>query len=166
MPPPKFENFFFFNDPATTVIYTLSLHDALPILIQSGHVCDNLSRNLYPIVCSYTYVHTLSQVAESCTVIKYLIYYYDVRIVQQLSDFKRVILHSQLVSALLVGTLYSQYMSHLKRIQIWHLNWLCSMIKAAFMMMRNVQFGIFPWIKIHRWCQSLNKSRREMCWES
>src|SRR5205809_2825129 len=23
--------FFFFNDPATTVIYTLSLHDALPI---------------------------------------------------------------------------------------------------------------------------------------
>src|SRR5438477_9170416 len=27
--------FFFFNDPATTEIYTLSLHDALPIL----HVC-------------------------------------------------------------------------------------------------------------------------------
>src|SRR5436305_11354290 len=25
--------FFFFNDPATTEIYTLSLHDALPILI-------------------------------------------------------------------------------------------------------------------------------------
>src|SRR5438874_10311476 len=24
-------NFFFFNDPATTEIYTLSLHDALPI---------------------------------------------------------------------------------------------------------------------------------------
>ena len=24
--------FFFFNDPATTEIYTLSLHDALPIL--------------------------------------------------------------------------------------------------------------------------------------
>src|SRR5439155_6612864 len=28
--------FFFFNDPATTEIYTLSLHDALPIFI-SGH---------------------------------------------------------------------------------------------------------------------------------
>ena len=135
-------------------------------IIQSGHVCDNLSRNLYPIVWLYTYVHALSQVAESCIVIKYLIYYYDVRIVQQLSDFKRVILHSQLVSALLVRTLYPQYMSHLKRIQIWHLNWLCSMIKTALMMMRNVQFGIFPWIKIHRWCQRLNKSRREMCWES
>src|SRR5437870_7623318 len=26
-------NFFFFKDPATTEIYTLSLHDALPILI-------------------------------------------------------------------------------------------------------------------------------------
>src|SRR6266516_6276553 len=28
--------FFFFNDPATTEIYTLSLHDALPISPQSG----------------------------------------------------------------------------------------------------------------------------------
>src|SRR5690349_22408108 len=27
--------FFFFNDPATTEIYTLSLHDALPILKQA-----------------------------------------------------------------------------------------------------------------------------------
>src|SRR3712207_7565538 len=31
--------FFFFNDTATTEIYTLSLHDALPILVQvpAGH---------------------------------------------------------------------------------------------------------------------------------
>src|SRR6266545_7710947 len=28
--------FFFFNDTATTEIYTLSLHDALPILHQAG----------------------------------------------------------------------------------------------------------------------------------
>src|SRR3712207_9499126 len=28
--------FFFFNDTATTEIYTLSLHDALPILIAAG----------------------------------------------------------------------------------------------------------------------------------
>src|SRR2546429_9108679 len=28
--------FFFFNDTATTEIYTLSLHDALPILITEG----------------------------------------------------------------------------------------------------------------------------------
>src|SRR5262249_61475969 len=27
----RFHSFFFFNDPATTEIYTLSLHDALPI---------------------------------------------------------------------------------------------------------------------------------------
>src|SRR3712207_6985097 len=29
--------FFFFNDTATTEIYTLSLHDALPISAGSGH---------------------------------------------------------------------------------------------------------------------------------
>ena len=32
-PPPSFL-FFFFNDTATTEIYTLSLHDALPILLK------------------------------------------------------------------------------------------------------------------------------------
>src|SRR2546423_10097338 len=34
--------FFFFNDPATTEIYTLSLHDALPIFL--GSRLDGLSR--------------------------------------------------------------------------------------------------------------------------
>src|SRR5438445_9547253 len=29
--------FFFFNDTATTEIYTLSLHDALPIWVRRGH---------------------------------------------------------------------------------------------------------------------------------
>src|SRR5258708_23638949 len=29
--------FFFFNDTATTEIYTLSLHDALPILLDGGY---------------------------------------------------------------------------------------------------------------------------------
>src|SRR5262245_65502966 len=32
--------FFFFNDTATTEIYTLSLHDALPIFIALGRVSD------------------------------------------------------------------------------------------------------------------------------
>src|SRR5256885_16601898 len=35
--------FFFFNDTATTEIYTLSLHDALPIFHQGGgerHLCS------------------------------------------------------------------------------------------------------------------------------
>src|SRR5215216_3901781 len=32
--------FFFFNDTATTEIYTLSLHDALPILARHGFRCS------------------------------------------------------------------------------------------------------------------------------
>src|SRR5215813_15322445 len=32
--------FFFFNDTATTEIYTLSLHDALPIYLEHEHVPD------------------------------------------------------------------------------------------------------------------------------
>src|SRR3712207_7916896 len=32
--------FFFFNDTATTEIYTLSLHDALPIWRHSSRVCS------------------------------------------------------------------------------------------------------------------------------
>src|SRR5260370_28201733 len=36
MPRPAMLSFFFFNDTATTEIYTLSLHDALPILIDAG----------------------------------------------------------------------------------------------------------------------------------
>src|SRR2546425_6423175 len=34
--PPLFQTFFFFNDTATTEIYTLSLHDALPISPLTG----------------------------------------------------------------------------------------------------------------------------------
>src|SRR5438477_6889822 len=36
-------NFFFFNDTATTEIYTLSLHDALPILTQGGSAASALT---------------------------------------------------------------------------------------------------------------------------
>jgi len=36
--------FFFFNDTATTEIYTLSLHDALPIYIHWGHPPDHAVR--------------------------------------------------------------------------------------------------------------------------
>src|SRR2546422_6995692 len=35
---------FFFNDTATTEIYTLSLHDALPILVRLGDQADVLTR--------------------------------------------------------------------------------------------------------------------------
>src|SRR2546430_3803305 len=36
--------FFFFNDTATTEIYTLSLHDALPISNSSGEISSSSSR--------------------------------------------------------------------------------------------------------------------------
>src|SRR5437667_5737649 len=40
-------SFFFFNDTATTEIYTLSLHDALPISTRKRARCDS-STNLAP----------------------------------------------------------------------------------------------------------------------
>src|SRR6266853_6633208 len=43
-------SFFFFNDTATTEIYTLSLHDALPI--SPGRVHQTRSRNLCSTQCS------------------------------------------------------------------------------------------------------------------
>src|SRR5689334_25357427 len=42
---------FFFNNTATTEIYTLSLHDALPI---SAEVATNMPRNMNVIACRYT----------------------------------------------------------------------------------------------------------------
>src|SRR5215213_11997986 len=36
--------FFFFNDTATTEIYTLSLHDALPIFLHRGHGGEPVER--------------------------------------------------------------------------------------------------------------------------
>src|SRR5207237_9162153 len=39
-------SFFFFNDPATTEIYTLSLHDALPIFLKE--VVDDVCRGIVP----------------------------------------------------------------------------------------------------------------------
>src|SRR5438094_5849946 len=41
--------FLFFNDPATTEIYTLSLHDALPILCQRQSKNERLGDALDPI---------------------------------------------------------------------------------------------------------------------
>src|SRR5260370_28677659 len=38
--PPTIFPFFFFNDTATTEIYTLSLHDALPICDQPGRIVE------------------------------------------------------------------------------------------------------------------------------
>ena len=48
---------FFFNDTATTEIYTLSLHDALPISLLSIHrwqlfVCDFWT-NIFPFILKW-----------------------------------------------------------------------------------------------------------------
>src|SRR5258708_25459711 len=50
--------FFFFNDTATTEIYTLSLHDALPISLY-GNRCDRSGSEtgLEPILASSTRLH-------------------------------------------------------------------------------------------------------------
>src|SRR5947208_15393675 len=48
-PTASFTLFFFFNDTATTEIYTLSLHDALPICSRrfGGATCDDKSAQIY-----------------------------------------------------------------------------------------------------------------------
>src|SRR5436305_12015596 len=40
-----FDFFFFFNDPATTEIYTLSLHDALPICTMTSAPASSRARH-------------------------------------------------------------------------------------------------------------------------
>src|SRR2546422_1940168 len=52
--------FFFFNDTATTEIYTLSLHDALPIWINASVTFTGLTPGSHSVV--------LSGVAANCTV--------------------------------------------------------------------------------------------------
>src|SRR5258705_5172971 len=62
--------FFFFNDTATTEIYTLSLHDALPILVLSSlrapvtnkkNGANPLIRDQMELVPNITHVFTLDQ---------------------------------------------------------------------------------------------------------
>src|SRR2546426_9196416 len=47
-PPSAPPSFFFFNDTATTEIYTLSLHDALPIYHGSGNPVDIAEHRKHP----------------------------------------------------------------------------------------------------------------------
>src|SRR3712207_7856764 len=46
----RFDSFFFFNDTATTEIYTLSLHDALPICTMNGHMLKALKASEHPTI--------------------------------------------------------------------------------------------------------------------
>src|SRR3990172_6902535 len=56
--------FFFFNDPATTEIYTLSLHDALPISSRNNLAHDG---GAVPFLIQRCTVHTLNHRSEEHT---------------------------------------------------------------------------------------------------
>src|SRR3712207_8242409 len=56
---------FFFNDPATTEIYTLSLHDALPICGDKGRSGgESLNRTLGQFYPAASPIHTLDPRAK------------------------------------------------------------------------------------------------------
>src|SRR5216684_2886091 len=56
--------FFFFNDTATTEIYTLSLHDALPILL-AGHDCVLLVNGDSPTLPSHFLIQAIEALRHS-----------------------------------------------------------------------------------------------------
>src|SRR5947207_14017123 len=69
--------FFFFNDTATTEIYTLSLHDALPIW-PAGRTCHSLAAralrsNISPPVTSRSEEHTSELQSHSDLVCRLLL---------------------------------------------------------------------------------------------
>src|SRR2546422_4235594 len=53
VPPLQFFSFFFFNDTATTEIYTLSLHDALPISYEIDLLLNLLDRIKPEVIVNY-----------------------------------------------------------------------------------------------------------------
>src|SRR3712207_8699551 len=61
--------FFFFNDTATTEIYTLSLHDALPIL-----ETNNVSPDTYPTRYIDSYMGYLNKSTPILNVNRYLLH--------------------------------------------------------------------------------------------
>src|SRR5436190_8137509 len=72
--------FFFFNDPAPTEIYTLSLHDALPICSRSSPLSTAACMNLpqlklsRPGTCSRALDRKSTRLNSSHTVISYAVF--------------------------------------------------------------------------------------------
>ncbi len=58
---------FFFNDPATTEIYTLSLHDALPIWMNENAVTTTLARFATPAVVTFFLAPVVGEVLSTAT---------------------------------------------------------------------------------------------------
>src|SRR3712207_8368704 len=68
--------FFFFNDTATTEIYTLSLHDALPIL-KTNKAAVNYEKNIFYIATERTltsYLYELKDNASTATATDNIVY--------------------------------------------------------------------------------------------
>src|SRR5437588_12917329 len=71
---------FFFNDTATTEIYTLSLHDALPILQSSASRCKDMRRRRLRQRCGWHHDRRLrsdrksTRLNSSHTVISYAVF--------------------------------------------------------------------------------------------
>src|SRR5256885_5009833 len=61
-------SFFFFNDTATTEIYTLSLHDALPISSESSITSARAATRLFPSGAIWTAPTTASNALGVSTV--------------------------------------------------------------------------------------------------
>src|SRR2546430_12177748 len=72
MSPSLLSIFFFFNDTATTEIYTLSLHDALPIFPVHLFVqaFDHHRRELKPAVSYNTVLHVVDITIFKCEVLQ------------------------------------------------------------------------------------------------
>src|SRR3989338_6667957 len=69
--------YFFFNDPATTEIYTLSLHDALPIFIGVVFIRDVCVVCAYKLVCGVVGVDRKStRLNSNHTSISYFLFYH------------------------------------------------------------------------------------------
>src|SRR5260370_27324506 len=62
-PRSPFSFFFFFNDTATTEIYTLSLHDALPIYAGCG--CNTWSRGFHVVFDLLHFEHDMETARRS-----------------------------------------------------------------------------------------------------
>src|ERR1039457_7702539 len=60
--------FCFFNDTATTEIYTLSLHDAFPIYLRARWDPDQLHRHLHPASDARSEEHT-SELQSPCNLV-------------------------------------------------------------------------------------------------
>src|SRR2546430_4793264 len=59
---PPFFSFFFFNDTATTEIYTLSLHDALPISVEEAELVRRFRLHTHAVVAGEARVAEVARV--------------------------------------------------------------------------------------------------------